>query len=29
VLFPYVSVKPSKKIAPADLKKLVGEKVYI
>jgi RNA-binding protein len=29
VLSPYISVKPSKKIAPADLKKLVGEKVYI
>ncbi len=29
VLSPYISVKPSKKMAPADLKKLVGETVYV
>jgi len=29
VTSPFVSVKPSKKIGPADLKKLQGEKVYI
>ena len=29
VASPYVSVKPSKKIGPDDLKKLLGEKVYI
>ncbi len=29
VLSPYISVKPSKKMAPADLKELVGETVYV
>ncbi|MGZ4863495.1 MAG: H/ACA ribonucleoprotein complex subunit GAR1 [Halobacteriota archaeon] len=29
VLSPYISVKPSKKMASADLKKLIGEKVYV
>lgn len=29
VISPYVSVKPSKKLDPTDLKQLVGEKVYI
>lgn len=29
VISPYISVKPSKKLAPADLKQLLGEKVYV
>jgi RNA-binding protein len=29
VISPYVSVKPSKKLGPTDLKQLIGEKVYV
>jgi len=29
VISPYVSVKPSKKLTPADLQQLLGEKVYV